>query len=243
VEVKDMGDIPINQLKIGDYVRVGNSKFSQVYGFGHLSHDLDAEFLQIQFDGNSDEGEDHSHVLEISSSHLLFVTKNTSHVVLSASDVKLGDVLSGKQVKSIERITRRGVYAPLTQSGDIVVSGIRASNYIALIDSALVWNQHYLGHTYFFPRRLFCNYFMQTCMKESYTNGFSNWAYPTVHVAESLEMYGHSASSIVGLMSTPIVGLVYVFGSLSNLGFFSMACIFAISLAMATAYRSTCLRT
>jgi hypothetical protein len=39
VEVKDVGKIIVNQLKIGDYVQSGDDKFTQVNGFGHYDHD------------------------------------------------------------------------------------------------------------------------------------------------------------------------------------------------------------
>ena len=85
--------------------------------------------------------------LEISPRHLLFIDSNSSKVI-PASDVKVGDFLSGKEVISIDPVNRVGVCAPLTQSGDIIVSGIRASNYVVMINNdwvTMVTNQGTFG--------------------------------------------------------------------------------------------------
>jgi phosphate-selective porin len=70
-------------------------------------------------------------------------------------DIVVGDELGDKHqnAQSICTVTRRGVYAPLTQSGDIVVSGVRAPNYVnVVVDRSLMWDQHTTAHTLLFPQ-------------------------------------------------------------------------------------------
>jgi Hint module len=77
----------------------------------------------------------------------------------------------------IRIVVRHGLYAPLTQSGDIVVNGILASNYVDVLDYNALWNHHALGHFIFTPQRYFCSYFIGTCKREMYINGYSILAY------------------------------------------------------------------
>ena len=70
-------DLENLKIKIGDFVESGNGKFTQVYGFGHLDHDEEENFLQIDFDySNMDQTVDNfSLALQISSDHLVFVNR------------------------------------------------------------------------------------------------------------------------------------------------------------------------
>jgi Hint module len=184
VEAKDRGIIQMTQLQIGDFVKSGRNQFTQVYGFGHLDRDREELFLQIAFhdDDINQEANEISYNLEISAEHLVYVNKNQQTYYMQAADVVEGDELSGKRVKSIHPIVRRGVYAPLTHSGDIAISGIVVSNYVALLRN---WfphrQQHYLGHFLFYPQRLFCSYFIEACMKEKYINSYGYLAYLIVY--------------------------------------------------------------
>jgi hypothetical protein len=72
--------------------------------------------------------------LHISPMHLVFVERNNPIFPIRALDVVVGDILSAKQVIGIHRnILKTGDYSPLNQSGDIVVSGIVASNYVDVL--------------------------------------------------------------------------------------------------------------
>jgi Hint module len=121
-----------------------------------------------------------SSFLEISPRHLIFVDKNMKQILIRAADVKVGDVLSTKQVIEIQIVVRHGVYAPLTQSGNINVNELLASNYVDVLDYNVLWNQHILGHIMFSPQRLLCFYFIQTCKNEIYINGYGILAYVLV---------------------------------------------------------------
>jgi Hint module len=67
----------------------------------------------------------------------------------------VGDRLSGQRVKSIHEVICCGVYAPLTQSGDIRVNGILDSNYVDLLELPSTIrrpDQHTLAHILFYPQ-------------------------------------------------------------------------------------------
>jgi Hint module len=224
VEIKDYGFVPIHQLQIGDWVRVGHG-FSQVYGFGHFEHNRAADFLRIQWNESSSlpyHDDNHHRALEISPNHLVFIENNTTTTttsrnskVIPASALTVGDIISGKVIISIDRVTRRGFCAPLTHSGDIVVSGIRSSNYIIMMEHDWIWNHQQVGHAYLFPHRLYCQLFWNTCQTESYSNnGYSFWVYILVRLCSLVkDNNGPVVTFVVGLFSTIFVSTVYVIES------------------------------
>jgi Hint module len=189
VEVKDVGYIRINQVKIGDYIRAGNGKdYTQVYGYGHYDNNLESEFIQVSFtvDNNS--------ILEISPSHILFVQRTVNKmkrsIMIAASDIMVDDILNTQTIRSIQRVQRRGVYAPLTYSGDFMINGIRVSNYVKLFDNKFNMDHHALGHACFLPQRLFCTFFMHVCQKETYINGYGRLAWIIIHLGRIMNDYG-----------------------------------------------------
>jgi Hint module len=179
VEVKDVGHVPMNLLGIGDLVKSRDDMFTQVYGFGHFDHNLEGTFLHISFENNDTRQTIPSPVssLEISSRHLVMVEKDNKNYRIPAANVVVGDILSGQRVHTIQNVVRRGVYAPLTQSGEIIVSGILSSNYVNLLDLAMVQDQHTIGHLLFTSQRFFCRYFIATCKNERYVDGYGLLAY------------------------------------------------------------------
>jgi Hint module len=180
VEVKGGGNLRMDQLKIGDFVLSGNGRFSQIYGFGHLDHDQEAVYLQIDFAGSTENrtyDHPHSSTLEISPRHLILAEKDHVQYAIRAADVVMGESLNGLRVTNIQTVRRRGIYAPLTYSGDIIVSGVRSSNYVDNLDHDLRWNMHMVGHVLFFPQRVFCSAFIETCKKEGYIDGIGYFSY------------------------------------------------------------------
>jgi len=182
VEVKGKGVVSMNTLKIGDLVRAGENKFTQVIGFIHHDHIVEADFLQIHAAGLKAP-------LEISHDHMVFV----DNAPIRASHVKLGDVLSGSgseqhKVSEIKIVKRRGVYAPLTETGTLHVNGALASSYAAVLAYSPV-NQHYGAHAFFAIRRLICAFNAGICKGESYTNGFPDWLFPAIRFMALTQQY------------------------------------------------------
>jgi Hint module len=185
VEVKGVGHVPMNLLGIGDLVKSGDGTFTQVYGFGHLDYNLEGTFLRISFEKNDVPSPVSS--IEISARHLVMIEKEKKQYRIPAADIAVGDILSGQRVHTIQEVVRRGVYAPLTQSGEIIVSGILASNYVKLVDLAMVQNQHTIGHLLFTSQRFFCRYFIDTCKNERYVDGYGVLAYVIVTIASFIQ--------------------------------------------------------
>jgi Hint module len=176
VEVQGKGFIPMEELEIGDYVRSGSAgqggTFSRVFSFAHLDRDYETEFIQIFSNGKKDEP------IELTYNHLMFVNNKAAPV--RADAVKVGDALDDQhKVTEIKQVVRRGIYAPVTESGDLVVSGVRASSYVAVMDNVLV-DQHAMTHMFFAPCRMICSINFDWCKEETYSKeGYSNlysWA-------------------------------------------------------------------
>jgi Hint module/Trypsin len=175
VEVQNVGPVWMSQLKVGDYVKSGQAnQYTQVYGFGHHDHSQETEFLQIRFVNLL------KAPLEISARHYVFIDTNdkqekSSSMVKTASDVIVGDMLSGQKVQSIVKVKRHGIYAPLTQSGDIMVNHIRVSNYVEILPPSFGWNQNTIAHFVYYPQRLYCSFFLPMCQNEIQQNGYGSY--------------------------------------------------------------------
>ena len=113
--------------------------------------------------------------LEVSRTHMV----QTETGLVKAADVKVGDSLitenGSSRVISIKKVKRTGAYGPVTNTGDIIVNKVVASNYVvqpALDTLFSSTAQHYLQHYALAPYRIFCNTF--GCKDETYNEeGFS----------------------------------------------------------------------
>lgn len=183
-EVLGRGEVAMKDLKLGDQVLIEKGRYEKIYSFGHHSHDVKAEYLQLSTA---------SRKLEISKDHMVFVEGGSS---IPASSIKLGDkieTLSGKYnaVESIKRVVRQGAYAPFTNSGTVVVNGVKASSFVAFqesetlliggVDSGLTFQ--FLAHSFETPHRIWCSYF-SSCSVEHYTEGVSTWVFLPYHATK-----------------------------------------------------------
>jgi len=159
VQTLDKGVIPMKQLEVGDAVLTGkhHDRYEPVYGFGHRDPSKPAEFLKISTSKNTAP-------LEITGNHMVFV-EGKDHPV-RADSIKEGDSLKADDesfvsVEKIRKVTRKGLYAPLTPSGSIVVNGIVASNYISLQENAVEYAEFSNGvEISFFTQQLGCHMWM-----------------------------------------------------------------------------------
>jgi hypothetical protein len=172
VETESKGPILMKDLQVGDKVLAATGKYEQVYSFGYRHESVEAAFLQL-LPSN----------LEISKEHMLLVQGK----YVPASDVRLGDELefaSGDViiVEAINTVFRTGVYAPFTSSGTIVVSNIKASNYIAFQDGDRLvvggwktpFTHQWIAHMSQSPHRIFSQIGLSG--NEVYTaDGMSKW--------------------------------------------------------------------
>ena len=180
VEVEGRGPVRMKHVQIGERVRVRNGSFAEVYSFGHYQPNAKVEYIQILA-----ETMNRRQPLEITSEHMIYVRQGQQTQITSARSVKIGDrLLAGNgewsPVISIAKVTRQGAYSPLTGSGNLLVNGVLASNYISLsllkpvmTGKALHWFQHGGVALY----RLFCVASREGCHGEQYDNatGLNSW--------------------------------------------------------------------
>lgn len=169
VNVAAKGPVPMSSVRIGDYVEVQNNHFAKVYSFAHLHLEEETEFLQVYTN------EMLTDPLEISSKHLIFA----NGFVIQAAELRVGDHLKGRNnddilmVTRISSVRRKGFFAPLTESGTLIVNDVLVSNYVSFLTSTIL-DQHFLSHLLLGPVRLLCYGFAEFCEVESYdNNGYS----------------------------------------------------------------------
>jgi len=130
----------MKDLGIGDTVRVvtpeGRVEWSQVCGWLHYEPNSVANYLRLTTSRRQ---------ILVSGEHLVATVKDGKVEFIPASDMKIGSVLLecdtalhsapntsqiwGNTVQRIDKVQQRGVYAPLTVAGTIVVDGVVASCY------------------------------------------------------------------------------------------------------------------
>lgn len=125
------------------YVKVESGRHELVYAFGHYEPKALSTHLQFQMDPLPTDSNHSSmaaySVLEMSAEHMVFLW-GRKHPI-AARSLRVGDQLQlegagGGKISKISMVQRRGLYAPLTPSGKLLVNGIQVSSYVALQDGA-----------------------------------------------------------------------------------------------------------
>jgi len=193
VEVYGKGFISMDSLQIGDYARAANGKFSLVFSFAHLDKNLETDFIQISVEGLEAP-------LEITGRHFVFV----SDKAIRADTLKVGDLLGDRLVSDIQTIKRTGVYAPITESGDIIVSSVLASSYVSFLDKIYL-DENMMTHMFFALHRVTCRINFSWCENETYSkdgySNWSNWAIQTMEASYFFPIIIQNILSIVGLFT------------------------------------------
>lgn len=191
VEVVNKGKISVAELAPGDLVLSSNNKYDRVLGFTHKNRDATAEFLQIFV-------ENQSSPLEVTGKHMLY-KHGYSHPV-SADSLQKGDILAGiepREIVKIDKVTRMGLFSPLTQSGNIFVEGIKSSNYISLQSGdeyasfrngmSTGISQHTGIHIFVTPFRILClSGFSSTCNTHD-QDGYLTWVKKGIELAQAAD--------------------------------------------------------
>ena len=136
----------MDSLELGDEVQViinNEIRAEQVITFIHRQPEVMQEFLQITTVNN--------YKLKISEDHLLFVEKMGKATTIPARDVKVRDTLyvrAGHSVEkdavlSISKVYEKGVYAPVTLSGTILVNDVHTSCYFDVLSHE--WSHRAMG--------------------------------------------------------------------------------------------------
>lgn len=143
----------LSELKIGEKVLSmdsnGNTVFSEVYMFLDRDEDQTREFVKIETDGGASITATPSHLIYTTNSLLIANYKFAANVQIDDFVlVNVNGTLEPRKVLRIENEIHRGVYAPLTYDGTIIVNSISASCY-ALVDT------HSLAHMSLMPMRVY----------------------------------------------------------------------------------------
>lgn len=136
----------MDSLELGDEVQViinNEIRVEQVITFIHRQPEVMQEFLQITTVNN--------YILKISEDHLVFVEKVSKAIAIPARDVKVRDTLYVKAdhsvekdaVLSISKVYEKGVYAPVTLSGTILVNDVHTSCYFDVLSHE--WSHRAMG--------------------------------------------------------------------------------------------------
>jgi len=172
----------MRNVQLGDKVLVDqDGTYETVYSFGHYDTKIQSDaFMSLTTsDGKS---------LTLTPNHMI---QTSNKGTIAASRIQLGDSVmiassnKNEKVTQISKNTRKkGMYAPFTKSGYLVVDDIVVSNYIGVIvndqnnDDAKILgglvSHQWVAHAFNAPHRFYCNY--NDCMTENYTEeGLSTW--------------------------------------------------------------------
>lgn len=213
--------ISMNDLKIGDQVMVDDmGTFETVYSFAHRQLDALAMFLEIGFAG--DQAKDTK--LTISPEHLVFLSNGS---VVQASSLQEGDELFRLApstesnaapvgiVTSIREVERRGIFAPFTKSGKIVVNDVVASCYVGFEGSGTMkgmfgLSYHTASHVSESLHRMWCGLINEkSCTEESYTNGgTSQWSAAMLMLYKFILERSHLVRAILTVASLTLLSVL-----------------------------------
>ena len=207
--------------------------YEPIYSFGHyslFSKSNDFVHLSVTIIENNNKNnnkfmkkqqQQSLKVLKLTSNHMVFVNNNNNNnnnnnAYIAAANVQVGDYLiygnnQQQQRVKVESVTvghtERGLFAPFTPSGTIVVDGFLVSNFVQLLAQQQQQQQQdttplfsldhqWLAHSFEFPHRLFCHYW-KSCPDETYNDhGISNWvALPLKASQWFLEQQQHNTAA------------------------------------------------
>jgi hypothetical protein len=137
MEDVEVGDVVLSTSKSGDVV------FSPVIMFLHRDEDAVSNFVHFVTSQGHRLIVSHNHLVQIDVEHFVFAStlRVGDHLVVYDNHTLLRD-----QIASVATVVKRGVYAPLTSEGTVVVDGVAASCYAHV-------SSHLTAHTAMFPAR------------------------------------------------------------------------------------------
>ncbi|KAK6186135.1 hypothetical protein SNE40_008232 [Patella caerulea] len=184
----ESGRTYIEDVKVGDLAKVvlddGSFGYSEVWTLAHHNPATESNFNQIETDNRR---------LNISPRHFLVVNRNNERLDVMAKDVKVGDELivydemlykdapGSEEVVDIEVIEGKGVFAPFTKQGRLIVNGVLVSCYAEVNPS--------LAHTALAPLRAMYDVTPTAAMDTVMTrnaNGVPHVFNTTLNVVKSL---------------------------------------------------------
>ena len=173
----------MEELRVGDFV-LTDAGFSEIFAFMDHNNKMKHDYISISLDSGDD--------LSISSDHIVWA--HDSRVPVLAQSIKLGDtlwvnsnsstLLEEAVVVDLQTRTLRGLHAPLTKVGSILVDGVLASSYAK--SRSLTWGDftivsgHRLNEFMHAPLRWVCEIRSEFCgpnwhIEESGRHVWTRW--------------------------------------------------------------------
>lgn len=127
VELRDGSVVRMEELSVGDHVRVGSNKFSEVFMFTHKLFDAKHSFITLRTASGA--------TISATTGHYIY----SNGQLAAAGTVRPDDVLTlaNGQLDIVNCVTcesARGLFNPQTVHGSIVVSGVLASTYTTAVE-------------------------------------------------------------------------------------------------------------
>lgn len=151
-ETKKISDVQIGEKLMSQDPSTLELTFSEVMLFLDYNPEETRDFLEIHVTSGQ--------ILKLTPTHLLFTGNLQDSRTIFAEHLQIGDSLFVKDDKNklklvhivkIKPIVLKGVYAPLTLAGTVVVNDVLASCY-AVVDS------QFIAHAAFIPLRMYLNF-------------------------------------------------------------------------------------
>jgi len=193
VRTRNGSIVPMHSLRVGQEVEVadpvtGRKHFSPVIAFQHVERETMAMFLQLYMEDGK--------VMTLTEDHLVFSSFGGD----AATDVPAGSLVAGKSllwvsnstsmidasmkqvlVRKISRVIAKGIYAPLTDYGTVVVDGVLASCFTKY--------RHRVGYAVWTPYRWFRNMFPRNAVDDSHElDGVASFGLVMQSVAKALPL-------------------------------------------------------
>lgn len=138
----DGESVRMEDVNFRDRVAIGKGLMSDIYFFGHrISHAV-SNFISINHDGSSVP-------LRLSPSHYLYVNGHlqTAETVKPGDRLRAADGMDKFVVKEVGVVKLRGLYAPTTTHGELLVDGVVVSSYTSVVHPQV-------AHTLLYPIRM-----------------------------------------------------------------------------------------
>lgn len=228
VQIEGVGPTQLKDVAIGQKVLVGDNKYEPLYSFGHSEEGARVNLRQIKTANGSQ--------LQISDDHMVFVEHGGA---IPSALIKVGDkVMTANSVEltiveSIDIVESRGIFAPFTPSGTIVVDGMLVSSFVGmngepgLSIGGFKFSHQWMAHSFEFPHRVVCHY-IGSCQNETYTkNGISTWVATPMKLGQWLLNQNFAVTALVG---GTFVGMLALFNVAELLIRHPLSCVVTVYL-------------
>lgn len=127
VELEDGTIKKMEEISLGDSVKVAEGQFSDIFMFTHKDASRTYSFVKIYTESGA--------VISATPGHYIYVNGNlaAAKTAIVGDNLELGNG-QATTVTAVERVRKVGLYNPQTLHGDIVVNSLRASTFTRTVN-------------------------------------------------------------------------------------------------------------